>query len=233
MTTQNTEFYNTNEIAEVSHRGYYPEKARFIKEYLDTNIRRLKKNVRSRILDIACNDGVLTHSYLKYGEVIGVDINKRAIAATKKKGIKAFCMDISELSESYNESFDVIIAGDIIEHIFDSDAFLMHINRLLKPGGSLLLTTPNVASFPRRILLLLGINPYLEYSVELPSREYNVGHVRYYTAADLRKQLEHHHLTVEEIRGDKVNLGIFSLTGKIAAMIPTLSRNLMVRATKQ
>ncbi|MEP7356178.1 MAG: methyltransferase domain-containing protein, partial [Anaerolineales bacterium] len=53
-------------------------------------------------------------------------------------------------------SIDLVIAGEIIEHIAHSRQFLAEICRVLVPGGSLLLSTPNIVSLKYRLAFLLG-----------------------------------------------------------------------------
>jgi 2-polyprenyl-3-methyl-5-hydroxy-6-metoxy-1,4-benzoquinol methylase len=223
------DFYTTSTIANSSQRGYYPEKTIFIHRHLS----RLSANHQSplKILDVACNDGELTSGYQSFGNVLGIDINPVSIAKCQQRQINCLCTSIENIPSRYHHTFDVIIAGDIIEHVFDTDLFLDHIRTLLLPGGTLLLTTPNVASLPRRFLLLLGINPFLEYSTQLPSQDYNVGHVRYYTAVNLRHQLQHHGFLSIELKGDRIHLAptlFFPIS--IAQYLPTLSRHLLAAA---
>jgi len=112
-----------------------------------------------RILDIGCGDGkftVLIGKACKAKEVYGVDISERGIEMARKKGIKAFRVDVDEESLPFeNNYFDAIYAGAIIEHLFDPDHFLNEIYRVLKPEGLLVLDTPNLASLYNRIALLL------------------------------------------------------------------------------
>jgi 2-polyprenyl-3-methyl-5-hydroxy-6-metoxy-1,4-benzoquinol methylase len=53
-------------------------------------------------------------------------------------------------------SFDVVLAGDVIEHLRDPGRFLTRIRPLIRPGGRLVLTTPNVANWAVRLGLLAG-----------------------------------------------------------------------------
>lgn len=81
-------------------------------------------------------------------------------------------------------SVDLVIALEIIEHLFDTDQFLAEINRVLKPGGFLVLSTPNLASLTNRLRLLFGFYPqYLEYS------KAGAGHIHLYTPWVLRSQI--------------------------------------------
>ena len=49
--------------------------------------------------------------------------------------------------------------SEVIEHLVDTDSAMEEVNRVLKPGGSLLLSTPNLAAWYNRGLLALGIQP--------------------------------------------------------------------------
>lgn len=72
----------------------------------------------------------------------------------------------------WNESWDVITAYDVIEHMLDPDAFLSECNRALKTGGHLVVSTSNMATIYNRVVLLFGFSPF-NYQ---PSR-YSVGRV--------------------------------------------------------
>ena len=221
-------FYNTSHLTESSRKGYYDEKLQFITSYL----KKFKKN-QPYILDIACNDGEMTQKYGKYGEIMGIDINKKSVTLCKKRGIPCLCTDVKGLTKKYKSCFDIVIAGDIIEHVFDTDEFLRNIYTILKPGGVLLLTTANVASLARRGMLLLGLNPFLEYSTMLPNKEFNVGHIRYYTVGNMYEQMRYQKFKKVKIYGDKINiLPSVSVPYAIAKYLPTLSRNIFCYAEK-
>lgn len=79
---------------------------------------------------------------------------------------------------------DLVIALEVIEHLFDTDLFLSEIHRIIKPKGILILSTPNLASLPNRLRLLFGGFPkYLEYSRK------GAGHIHLYTLPILKSQL--------------------------------------------
>ena len=58
-----------------------------------------------------------------------------------------------------NNSFDLIILGEVIEHLYDPDIILQECSRILKPNGVLLITTPNLLSWYNRILMVFGYYP--------------------------------------------------------------------------
>jgi 2-polyprenyl-3-methyl-5-hydroxy-6-metoxy-1,4-benzoquinol methylase len=216
-------FYSSIQKDKREKGGYYQEKIQYILYSIGTG---------KRVLDVGCNDGYIGGLILKnHNDVFGVDIVKKNIIAAKKRGVKAIFFDITRSSFPYQHNyFDVIFLGDVIEHVFDTDQLLRNCYDILKPGGFLLLTTPNVASIGRRLMLLFGISPFLEYSPNLPTNNLpSVGHIRYYTKDILYRQLVMNKYKGIEIVGDKINLGIV-LTPMIARYIPQLAVNLMCRA---
>lgn len=221
-------FYNKKHMSFVSRRGYYQEKIDFFLEELNTI-----RNDRVNILDIGCNDGELTILYKRFGDVLGIDINKDAINECKKKGLNCLCISVEKLVKKYKNYFDVVIAGDIIEHVLDTDIFLQNIYMVLKKKGILLLTTPNLSSLGRRIMLLFGKNPFIEYSTLLPSEEMNVGHIRYYVVSNLKDQLIAQKFKHIKIYGDIINVApLIHIPHRMAKFLPNFSRNLLVFAKK-
>jgi 2-polyprenyl-3-methyl-5-hydroxy-6-metoxy-1,4-benzoquinol methylase len=76
------------------------------------------------------------------------------------------------------------VLGEVIEHVYVAPSLVLPaLRNLLKPGGAMLVTTPNAAALAKRVRLLLGQNPF-EMPRETPE---NPGHFREYTAAEMRK----------------------------------------------
>ncbi|NGN68843.1 class I SAM-dependent methyltransferase [Streptomyces sp. A7024] len=91
-------------------------------------------------------------------------------------------------------SADAVLFSEVIEHLVDPDAALDELRRVLKPGGHLMLSTPNLAAWYNRALLLTGTQPvFSEVSLRgihgRPGKQV-VGHLRLYTARALRGFLE-------------------------------------------
>lgn len=156
-----------------------------------------------KVLDLGCWDGSYAIRYKKKTNVVyGIESSVTAAAKARSKGVIVEQGDFMEKTFFNGHKFDVVIAGEIIEHVFDTDLFLEKIRKLLKDNGTLILTTPNVASLPRRILLLLGINPILEYRVVVNA---TAGHIRYFTFSDMYKLLSAHGFSLVTSRSDVVN----------------------------
>lgn len=184
------------------------------------------------VLDIGCGDGTIGELMAKNGNTVcGVDISARAVSLASGRGIKASVCDIESENLPFPDSFfDIVVATEIIEHIFDTDSFLDKIKAVLKPHGQLILTTPNLASFGRRLFLLLGRNPL----IEVAARPESAGHIRYFVKRALLDLLGENGFSVDYFGSDVI---IFDVHGKVyssflAKLLPTLGSRLIVRAKK-
>ncbi len=156
-----------------------------------------------KILDLGCWDGSYAIRYKKKTNIVyGIESSVTSAKKAKKKEIIVEQGDFMKNSFFKNIRFDIIVAGEIIEHVFDTDLFLQKIKKLLKSHGKLILTTPNVASLPRRILLLFGKNPLLDNRVIIGN---TAGHIRYFTFTDTYKILEDNGFRVIKSCSDVLN----------------------------
>lgn len=156
-----------------------------------------------KILDIGCWDGSYAVRFKKRTNIVyGVESSRTAATKAKQKRIIVQQGNYMEERFFTNIKFDIVVAGEIIEHVFDTDLFLEKIKKNLKKNGILLLSTPNVASLPRRLLLLLGINPILEFR-NIP--KITAGHIRYFTFRDLHGLLTEHNFEIISSRSDVLN----------------------------
>lgn len=136
-----------------------------------------------RLLDIGCASGEFLVAARDRGfDVSGVDISDYAVSAAKQK----YGLDVRKgsLAECAFESgsFDIITAGDVIEHIKDPLAFLNEANRLLRSGGVLYLAVPDFSGLHYRVMNLIVKFNHKNYFV-LPH------HVFHFTGATLEKLL--------------------------------------------
>lgn len=119
----------------------------------------------SRVLDLGCRDGFYTKALFRDFHVTGVDIDSTAleqyqiIMSEAGNTVEIVCSDLNQGLPFKNESFDFIIAGELIEHLIDPYFFLNEIERVAKKNSIFIGTTPNAARFDKRVLLLLGKDP--------------------------------------------------------------------------
>lgn len=167
------------------------------------------------ILDIGCYDGTLLSLIEnRTNSFFGLEASDWAISESQKKGLNAQPFFFDDKTELPFEDgfFDFIIAGEIIEHIYNTDFFLEEIRRVLKPTGKLLISTPNIASLGRRLQLLIGTNPAIELS---PNESESVGHIRYFTFETLEQLIKKNKFKIISSQSDCVN---FSKNGKLKSL---------------
>ena len=182
-----------------------------------------------RVLDIGCYDGTIAKLIQENdNELYGCDTSKNAIKLALQKGFKADYANVEEKLPYGRSFFDVVIAGEIIEHVFDTDKFLENIKRVLKQDGHLVLSTPNLATVGRRILLFFGKNPLIETSTSYGDKA--SGHIRYFVKDSLMKLLKEHEFRIKKLTSDMIN---FDNSGEhysiiLANIFPTLGKTLIV-----
>jgi SAM-dependent methyltransferase len=93
------------------------------------------------ILDIGCGTGLLTKSLEDLGEVVGADNSEDALEFCRRRGINNLVRTSAESPEFGDNSFSIIVAFGLIEHLDKDKVFLEETNRMLKEGGYLILLT--------------------------------------------------------------------------------------------
>jgi SAM-dependent methyltransferase len=109
-----------------------------------------------RVLDLGCRWGSLTRAYLDGNQVVGVDVDRDALAEAAKLGIDTRWADVEEPFPFEDASFDVVVAGELIEHLRDTDRVVAEVHRVLKPGGTFVGSVPNFFRLRNRLAMLAG-----------------------------------------------------------------------------
>lgn len=94
------------------------------------------------ILDIGCGTGAMSQKLANWGTVISADFSPFALSFSRRRGIHCLCAADAMRLPFRNNSFDLIVALDILEHLSDDDAALCEFQRVLKPGGHVIVTVP-------------------------------------------------------------------------------------------
>jgi SAM-dependent methyltransferase len=146
-----------------------------------------------RTLDLGCYSGYLMDRLSERGHsVYGADSNKYFVEYCRGKGLKVELCSMERVFPFVDGAFDTVIAGELIEHIYDTDLFLSECARVLKPGGRLLITTPNLGFWKHRLKLLLGLNMPFEYG----AGKGFVNHIRYFNLTSFQRAIQHHPFTL-------------------------------------
>jgi 2-polyprenyl-3-methyl-5-hydroxy-6-metoxy-1,4-benzoquinol methylase len=105
----------------------------------------------SSVLDIGCATGALLASLRDRGwRVTGVEISPSAEYAQKERGLDVRNIPLEEINFP-DESFDVIHASHLVEHLNDPRSFFSELRRILKKDGKIFITTPNISGFQARL----------------------------------------------------------------------------------
>ena len=162
---------------------------------------------RQHIVDVGCGEGTATYLVKRLdpgNTVIGIDWSAMALRQARARGVLAVQGGIDSLPLP-DASVDVVIMSELIEHLVDTDAAAEEARRVLRPGGTLLLSTPNLAAWYNRGLIGLGIQPvFSEVSLKgiygRPGQEV-VGHLRLFTRRALEEFLVARGFTCERVCG--------------------------------
>lgn len=120
-------------------------------------------------------------------EITGIDIDKSSIEILKKKGYNVKVANVEDFN--LRDKFDVIVAGDIMEHLNNVGSFLNSVKKHMGKDSVLILTLPNCLSFSNWIeLLIFGRIKYI-----------NEEHTAWYDANTARKILSSNGFEIQEL----------------------------------
>src|SRR5438445_7252417 len=113
-----------------------------------------------RVLDLGCRDGALTQAYAAGNEVVGVDADRDALAEAEKLGIETHWADLDDHLPFEEASFDVVAAGELLEHLRDPLRAVAEVRRVLRAGGTFVGSVPNAYRLKNRLRFLAGRSPH-------------------------------------------------------------------------
>jgi len=138
-----------------------------------------------KILDVGCGLGFdllsLSKKY-KNTELYGIDFFEKKLGKSSKKVVNAnikFCDIENECFPFKDESFDIVLINQVLEHCKNIHHIISEIIRITNIKGSFIIGVPNIAALHNRILLFSGMQPSC---IQLDS-----GHVRGFTSKSLEK----------------------------------------------
>ena len=112
------------------------------------------------VLDLGCRTGALTQHYAEGNDVVGIDVDRGALEqAVERLGIETMWADVEEGLPFDDASFDVVVAGEVLEHLADPATAVGNVMRVLKPGGRFVGSVPNAFRLKSRLRYLAGRQP--------------------------------------------------------------------------
>lgn len=192
---------------------------------IDKVIRLIKKHKgrleNLSILECGVAKGGVVDRLKGKNQCFGIDINPREL-----EGVEIKRADLNNEFPKWDIKFDVVFAGEVIEHLLDDVKFIKNCKSVLKPDGILILTTPNLVFSLNRIIMFFGGMPLFSYAPY---------HYRIYNKTVLENTIREGGLNVIDLKSSHIlfstrrnKLGkIFEVLGDI---FPKLGAHLIVVA---
>ncbi|HET6989568.1 MAG TPA: class I SAM-dependent methyltransferase [Kribbella sp.] len=187
-------------------------------EYLATfreDVRRISEFVPSgRVLEVGCGYGYFLQAALDAGyDAYGVDLSPAAVkwAAERHPG-RVFCGLMEEVPEIQDQQYDVIFGSHLIEHLTEPADFLSTASRMLRPGGLIVMVTPNIKS------LLARVSGRRWVSFKIPE------HVSYYDPQTITTLLERSGFSVRAVDSAYQHYALPFVASRVRELLDPVSR---------
>jgi len=177
-------------------------------------------------VDIGCGTGTLLYQAKRfYSNVYGVDLAIPEELRIQESQFKLLEADVDKTGLPFEDNFfDTVSALDVIEHVFDPVFLLEETYRVLKKGGQIIYTTPNVRAL-RHLFTLVLKGKFPHTSNERIG--YDGGHIHYFTHQDLKQLLES--IGFREVKTS----GLMTLDGRFATLKRLLRKGLNTSFIKE
>jgi SAM-dependent methyltransferase len=132
-----------------------------------------------QVLDLGCRTGALTQHFADRNQVTGLDVDHEALRRARERlGIETVWANVEEGLPFADGTFDVVVAGELLEHLAVPKSVVDEARRVLTPGGRLVGSVPNAFRLKSRLRFAVGRHP-----------ETDPTHLQLFTPATLRALL--------------------------------------------
>ena len=135
-----------------------------------------------RVFDVGCGSGRFLRILKDLGhDPVGMDLSEAAVATATQSGVVAYSgrVDSPADLDRAGKDFDVVTALDVLEHTFDPSQILRQLVAVVRPGGCLIASVPNVGCLSGRLTVLMGRFPATASGI------FDSGHIRFFTRSNL------------------------------------------------
>ncbi|KYN07223.1 Hexaprenyldihydroxybenzoate methyltransferase, mitochondrial [Cyphomyrmex costatus] len=192
---------------------YAPFRIKFVRDGLANAGVQMQNSVLPlegvKIVDVGCGGGILTERLARIGaQVTGIDASAELINAAKEHAkldpnilerVNYIQTTVEDFSQKERESYDAVVASEVLEHVTDAQLFLKKCVEIMKPGGSIFITTENrtVASW----LVVIVAAEYIFKRIPLGTHEWN----KFITPYEIQHILDNYDCKTRLIHGVKIN----------------------------
>ena len=164
----------------------------------------------AEVLEIGTATGYLSSEMVKLGcSVTGVEQDREMAEIAKQHCRELIVSDVEKLDFTRLGKYDAIVFGDVLEHLRNPREILQRVNSLLKPGGKVLMSLPNVANIWVRLNLLFGRFNYSRVGI------LDETHLRFFTLQTMKQLAADSGLDVISVNATPIPLPV---------MLPSTSR---------
>ena len=197
------------------------------------------------MLDLGCDDGELTLRLAAAAgaqRTVGVEVVADRAELAAARGIDVRVASLNDPIPLEDGSVDVVVSNQVIEHLADTDRFVREIHRVLRSGGTAVVSTENLASWHNIAALVFGWQPFSLTNVS--SMSAGLGnplavhrgdsfskaweHLRVFAYQGLRELFELHSFVVEDMYG----AGLYPLPATLGRRLPRHAAFLTLVATR-
>jgi 2-polyprenyl-3-methyl-5-hydroxy-6-metoxy-1,4-benzoquinol methylase len=211
----------------MNNRQRYPKKLGIYSshKFIENGIIKFKesKNSTIQVLDVGCATGELGEKFLNDSkfEFYGIEPFENDAENAIKKGYKIWNERIETVLPKIEPIFDIIVAGDVLEHLENPKYILDELIKKTVPGGILIISTPNVAHLFIRINLLFGKFDYTERGI------LDKTHLRFFTRKTFMNLISNQNVKVIKLKTSPPPIEIiipFLTTNKIGLILQFINQ---------
>lgn len=189
-------------VGEYTDYGYDTSQPGHTHAYIwEPTLTALKKRVpKGRVLDAGCGNGAFCGALVKQGcyEVVGTDLAESGVAIARRHypGAEFHVLSVQDdLVSFFGSPFDAVVSLEVIEHLYSPKQFVMGMFRVIRPGGTLIISTPYHGYLKN---LALSITGKMDHHF---TANWEGGHIKFFSRQTLTKLLEENGFRVVDFIG--------------------------------
>lgn len=170
--------------------GWLKEDIDRLKMWAKRAERVIAQNISGKnVLDYSAGIGTFLHLLKRKGyNVFGTEISDSAKKIAKSKFDIELLDDLDFTNDRFTGYFDLITAWHVVEHVHSPSTLIKWFNKLLKPGGTLVIAVPNIDNHPLKRFFKKGIEGDLVFSPMTPGTELHLSHFSHETLTEFLKR---------------------------------------------